>query len=121
MLRSRKLRAAAAVVAPAAALAMLGTATPARADVQVRGISTFYEHSGHRGAGTERSGSGGRCYNLEPAWQNRISSIFGSSRVHLYSRANCWFDTGIPHQEYNGGTTYVGDVMNDRTVSYRIW
>lgn len=119
MLRSRKLRAAAAVIAPAAALALLGAPAPARADAQIMGISTFYEHSGHRGAGLEQSGQDGRCYNLPRAWQNRISSIFGSSRVHLYSRANCWFDTGVPHQQYDGGTTYVGDTMNDRAVSYR--
>ncbi|CAL9378736.1 hypothetical protein [Streptomyces sp. Tu 3180] len=108
------------ILSGAAALTFtgLGGIVPAQAgESGASSITTFYEHSGHRGAGLERSGSGGTCYNLPPEWQKRVSSIFGSATVRLYTAGNCYGTS----REYVGGVQYVGDDMNDRAVSFRIW
>lgn len=103
-------------------VAMVGAGGQAQADVQVLGGANFYEHGNHSGFTIPVSGSGGTCINLASNWHNRISSIkYLTQRVHLYSLPNCWVEGGYPDQAYTSDTTYVGDAMNDRAKSFRIW
>lgn len=114
------MRARSTLLSGAAVITFLGLGGVFPAEASESGassVTTFYEHAELRGLGLERSGSGGACYNLPPEWQNRISSIFGLATVRLYTVGNCRGDS----QEYVGGVQYVGDMMNDRAVSFRIW
>ncbi|KAF4406536.1 MULTISPECIES: hypothetical protein [Streptomyces] len=103
------------------AFAVLGGPTPAQAGGQ--GSSNFYENANFGGYTIPVSGSGGTCINLASNWHNRISSIkYNTSKVHLYSLPNCWQESGYPDQSYTAyEVPYVGDQMNDRAKSFRIW
>ncbi len=100
------------------ALAAPAAAAPSRAD-RTNGAAVFYEHSAY---GTPSASFGGghmQCVNLPPEWQKKISSFStGSAVVILYSQPNCWQDGSW--QEYRGSTSYVGDRMNDKAISFRI-
>ncbi|MDG9701952.1 hypothetical protein [Streptomyces sp. DH37] len=106
-----------------AAAALAGGTAPAQAtEAGALGGANFFEHMNYGGASLPMSGSGGTCINLPADWHNRISSISNVwQRVHLYSLPNCWQESGHPDQLYTASTTYVGDRMNDRAKSIRIW
>lgn len=103
--------------------AMLTGTTPAQAAEEgALGGANFFEHANYGGASLPRTGSGGTCINLPADWHNRISSISNVwQQVHLYSLPNCWQESGYPDQLFTSSTTYVGNAMNDRTKSVRIW
>jgi len=110
---------AAATVLTSAVLA--GGTAPAQAAASGQlGGATFYEHAHYGGTGLRPLSSGGACVNLYRDWQNRISSLGSvTGRVHLYTLGNCLTDA--PHQEFTSDTPYVGDALNDKVKSYRIW
>ncbi len=101
----------------AVAVLVLGTARSGYAVTRAE----FFEHANFCCSSFIDYGDGGRCYNLPLSWVKRISSVRSDTTYHLYSLPNCWQETGYPDKSFTGDVSYVGDDMNDRTQSVRVY
>lgn len=84
-------------------------------------FAEFYDDANFVGSSYYDSGDGGQCFNLPAQWLRRISSVHANTRWTLYSFGNCWVEPGYPTLDHNGDMSYVGDAMNDRAQSVRVY
>ncbi|MEU4389972.1 hypothetical protein [Kribbella sp. NPDC023855] len=105
----------AALVLSTGATATAAPATPSGGQTILASV-TFFEHWYHGGRSDVFTGNAGECKNLPADWQRTVSSLTTYYRVRLYTAANCWGTEA----SYPTTTSYVGDAMNDKAVSYRI-
>lgn len=109
-----------AAFAAAVAAVALTPATSAQAATSAP-YAEFFDNANYCCSSIYDPGDGGRCYNLPTYFVNTISSVRSNTRWILYSRANCWTDSGVPTLDYTGSLSYVGDQMNDKTVSVKVF
>jgi hypothetical protein len=116
-MRSRSARLAACLTGLVLPFALVSPAhaAPDRA----LGTGWFYVHAGYGTPSAQFGAANAGCVNLPPDWQRKISSFTARAQVILYSQPNCWQDG--PWQTYLRDTSYVGDTMNDKAISVRVW
>ncbi|EME55020.1 hypothetical protein [Amycolatopsis decaplanina] len=81
----------------------------------------FFDNANYCCSSFYDPGDGGRCFILPNYFINTISSVLSDTRWILYSRPNCWTDSGVPTLEHTGDLSCVGDQMNDKTVSVKVF
>ncbi|HET6711987.1 hypothetical protein [Amycolatopsis sp.] len=81
----------------------------------------FFDNANYCCSSFYDPGDGGRCFNLPTYFQKTISSVRSNTRWILFSRINCWADSGAPSLDRTGDVSYVGDQMNDKTLSVKVF
>ncbi|MFC8963718.1 hypothetical protein [Streptomyces sp. NPDC057094] len=94
-------------------------ATPS-ASASPQASAEFFADAGY-GGGSSLYVASGSCVTLPAHWQNTISSFTASGRVNVYRTGNCVVTEPWHVQAYTGSQSYVGDAMNDRIVSVRVF
>ncbi|MEU0788128.1 hypothetical protein ABZ341_42190 [Streptomyces sp. NPDC006173] len=95
-------------------------AATSSASASPQASAEFFPDAGY-GGGSSFYVPSGSCVTLPAHWRNTISSFTASGRVNVYSTGNCVVTEPGHVQTYTGSQPYVGDAMNDRIVSVRVF